>query len=255
MNKILKYSGLFGLIVFFILAVYLLTQKSCKDNSNKPILDGRIISDSIIETSEIDVKELKIKITNVRNSKYAEITQMPTYEYVKGNKGIYYAIDLKDSATQTIILFPAGEYSFNENEWSVIKSLDNVKSTVWIDILKNVKYKIFIEGQADKTGDKTFNRKFLPKYKYDSVRFHPTIKSILGNTFYYDSATITKILIEPLKNIDLPLLRASYLADKLSSYGDIPKPIVLEGEVKEKVGADYRNGKILLFIDTTKQIK
>lgn len=255
MSKILKYSGLIGLLVFFILAIFLLTQKSCQDKSNNPKLDERIVNDSTSETTEFDVKELKIKMTNVRNSKYADIIQMTTNEYVRGNKGFYYAMDLKDSISQTILLFPAGEYSYKDNEWKVVKSLDNIKTTVWTGILKNVNYKIFIEGQADQTGDETFSRKFLPQNKYNFISFYSTYKSKTDSKFFYDSIMTTKTLTEPLKNIDLPLLRASFLSEKLSSYGDIPKPIILEGEVKDKVGADYRNGKIILFVDTSKLSK
>ena len=248
MNKLLKYKGLIGIGVFLILTLILLTQKSCQNNNTIP--DDTVISDSTSENIELDVKELKLKINNVRVTKYSNITQLTTDEYVKGNKGLYYAIDLKDSVSQTILLFPAGEYSYKDNEWTIIKALDNVKSTVWTGILKNVNYKIFIEGQADLAGDKTFSRKFLPNNLYNKVEYYPTYKSS-SDKYYYDSTYKSKTLSEPLTNSDLPLLRASYLTEKLLTYGDIPKPIILEGEVKDKIGADYRNGKIILFIDMT----
>jgi hypothetical protein len=264
MDKLLKLLGVsgitavLGIIVIFIFGLYILIQRSCDKGTLNPKLEDRIINDTKHNTYDFDLMDLKLKVNEYRDTKYADITEMTNHEYVKGNIGIYYSVDLKDSDSPapTVILFPAGEYSYKDNDWKFVKSLDNVKATVLSGILKGKKYKIFIEGQADKAGDNTFTRKFLPNYAYRKIDFYPTYKSNISTTFFYDSTPTTVTLTEPLKNTDLPLLRASYLNEKLLRYGDeIPKPIILEGEVKNGVGAEYRNGTIILFIDTTQNQK
>jgi len=252
MSKLLKYSGLIGTVAFLILAIFILTQRSCEKKNSNFISNDKVISDSTSSSTELEFENWKLKINDTKVNKYRDIYQIPTDEYVKGNKGIYLAIDLKDSISQTIILFPSGEYSFRDNEWKVIKSLDNVKSTIWADIPKSIKYKIFIEGQADITGDKTFSRKFLHNYVFDKIDYYSTFKSFSKSEIQYDSTSTTRNLFEPLKNTDLPLLRAAYLKKKLLQLDVKTKPLILEGEVTDKIGADYRNGKIILFVDTSR---
>jgi hypothetical protein len=261
MDKLLKLLGVsgittvLGIIVIFVFGLYILIQRSCDKGTLNPKLEDRIINDTKRNTYEFDLTDLKLKINEYKSTQYAEIIPMPQSEYVKDNIGLYYSIDLKDSDS-IVILFPAGEYSYMDNDWKFINSLGKVDETILSGILKNTKYKIFIEGQADIVGDKTFTRKFLPKHTYNRIEYYPTYKSNVASKFFYDSNPTTKVLTEPLKNDNLPLLRASYLNEKILEYGrHIPKPIILEGVVKDDVGEDYRNGKIILFIDKTQNQK
>ena len=241
-------TSLIQLLLFcLLLIISLLSIKYYLPKEDKE-LNKRIKSDSINIKIKVDADKLLFEINANRKTTYYEITQIPNKEYVKGYSGSYFIIDLKDAVSQTILLFPAGEYTYSENEWRFVKALDNVKSIIWSGILKNTDFKIFIEGQADSNGNTSFQRESDTKYVFHSIQYCPTYKSENSSRICYDSNRSTKIFSKSLHNSDLPLLRAAYLNELLLIYGHIPTPVILEGNVENKNGEIYRNGKIILFI-------
>ena len=111
-----------------------------------------------------------LEIEHIRKTKYYSIIQIPNSVYVESYIGNYYIIDLK-KANSSIFLFPKGKYVI-KNEIESMQSLDSVKSKILTGILKNYKYKIFIEGEADFSGNFTFKSNFNPKYIYRKVYYH-----------------------------------------------------------------------------------
>jgi hypothetical protein len=248
MKDKMGYFSIFVFIGFILLAGFISWKNSEPVKTAAPTKDNIISSDSISRKINIDVKKFIVQIQEIRETRYHHIVQIPDTEYVEHNKGRYFIIDLKDTISGKVILFPEGEYTFNNNDWLVLSAFDEVYNTIISKISKNVKCKIFIEGQADKKGDNSFVRTFEPGFAFTQIVYNPKVLKTNDRFISYSNREDTLLLKEPLRNSDLPLLRGNFLKIKISQYPEMPQLVLLEGGVSSKTGPEYRNGKILLFI-------
>src|SRR5882757_3688260 len=101
MNKIFKYSTIISIVFFLILALILLFSRACQSEkvNNNPGLNRRLISDSESFSVKFDVTKTRMELNEVRVQKFSNVIQIPNNQYVRGNIGLYYVIDLKDTVS------------------------------------------------------------------------------------------------------------------------------------------------------------
>lgn len=173
-------------------------------------------------------------------------------EIVSNRKGRYFIIDLTDSSESALekktIYFGVGEYTiknfdkfgdaikeFNE---SIRKKLENSE-------VKN-KYEIFVKGSADK-GNPNYKRNFEKGFNYNEICRFPRLDNA---TNLFKGTEECYPITEPIKNEDLPNLRAQFLKDKFDSYysAQYKRSKILDGSVVLRLSEYERNGTFILYL-------
>jgi len=189
--------------------------------------------------------EVIAKIDRSVATKNYRVEKIKSTETIHGQIGKYYLIDIIDSDKSKIINFPAGKYVINNFHSKFSESLSRFFEEIIKPISKSVSFSIYIEGSADKAGDRIFSSKFDKKYKYETIKLYS--KAYGTKTQFLpriDEISIT----EPFTNIDLPNLRARFVQNMLENSYNF-KPIILDGNVTSKVDAKDRNVSIYLYVD------
>lgn len=173
----------------------------------------------------------------------------PDDEVVEGYRGRYFQVQLKDASKKVKLLFGPGEYymdkgDFRDNYGSVIGAF----VTEALHALRKAErdgIKLFVQGSADITGQKTFKGNLDGKFMYDRFSVLP----IKGDSDRFESeAEEVTISTKGFGNEDLPNLRGNFLREMISIYSRKLEPILLEGSVTDEVDKDDRNAVIYLFI-------
>lgn len=179
---------------------------------------------------------------------YWEASLNPDDELVRGYKGKYFEISLKDAEKNAKVLFRPGRYSMDKNTFRT-----NYGATIGSFVTEALHYvkkdrqetvKLFIQGSADITGNDTFRGRQDPKYRFEEITLLPQDP----DQEHFISEELTKEIPRTnFRNDDLPDLRARYLKEMIAAYTNKFDPIVLEGVVKDIVAEGERNAVIYLF--------
>jgi len=180
---------------------------------------------------------------------YWEAVFHPDNEVVKGYKGRYFEIQLKDAEQNVKLLFGPGEYFMDKNDFRsnygstigafVSEALNAMKKT------DRSKIQLFVQGSADIVGQKTFRGKLDKNYFYEDINVLPLDTE--GDGFLSDPSNL-KIPVGDFRNTDLPNLRGNFLREMIGIYSKKLQPVLLEGQVKDVANKDDRNAVIYLFI-------
>lgn len=179
---------------------------------------------------------------------YWEATVHPDNELVRGFKGKYFEINLKDAEKNAKVLFNSGRYFIDQdvfltNYGATLGSFVN-EALYYIKKSDEGKIKLFIQGSADIAGHETFRGKLDPDYNYEELMLLPLDED--KEHFLGESETV-EVSATSFRNDDLPNLRARYLKEILGAYSSKFDPIMLEGTVQESEGKEDRNATIYLF--------
>lgn len=181
---------------------------------------------------------------NGEQNNYYIARQLPSDEIIKGQKGKYYQIDLKDSHTSKTIFFEAGKYEIPTFDVDFGKAL----SQLILDINKlnqnNINCKIYTLGKADLLGSKSF-KSTLPKSL--DLNIHRQISK--GAEIFETSESQVSIPIV-FGNEYLPNLRANFMKERITAMANGSNRVeILEGSVVGKVDTYFRNTTILVFLE------
>lgn len=214
-----------------------------------PLRDKKEKGESV-DTPELKDAEVKNMLANIHpnhNDGLWETRLFPNSELIKGFKGRYYVIDLRDALTRKKVFFEAGEYIIDDFDKKFQKSLMDFGEDV-IKLLENYNsgYKIFVKGSADISGNKSFFDYLDENYKYDKIEYYSKFS---GKSRFVSDVKEQKI---PNKfyNKHLPNLRAAFIKEKIEDvfFEFEEKPIVLDGRVTLRVEEQDRNATMILFI-------
>lgn len=194
------------------------------------------------------VEEVREKLNAIYSTKHFEIFRYTGDELVQGYQGIYYWIDIKDAVAGEPIKFEEGEYTIEDYSKKFLKSINKFGDEVLKKLKHKVPYKIFIKGQADRLGNKTFSRSFDPDFRPGKIKYYERLKGG-GDTKFLPSIGITQAK-EPIYNRDLPNLRAAFIQKKFHDLYKEERGLtaILEGDVALEISEEYRNAILILWV-------
>jgi len=204
---------------------------------------------------EIEIPIIKSKLRTTYETQYYEIQKQPNPELVKGLKGDYYIINLKNAVTNERILFKVGEYFIDDFNEQFITSLNKFMTEIYSKIDSGVDCQIFVKGSADILGQGKFKRQIDKRYGTDQgftkIEYY---KGVSSSDYLFLSEFDTETIDNEYTNSNLPNLRGKFFQFKISqSYRDIKSPIILEGRVKREVDSTLRNTNLILFVNWDKK--
>jgi hypothetical protein len=198
----------------------------------------------------ISIKTLAGELKAGKKTKFYNVEKVPNAEVIKGKKGDYYFIDLKDAQTKEILRFKPGKYTIDSFDRQFSKSITKFYGEIWEIIKQDNRASIFLKGSADIAGDTSFRAR-IQDVKCQSDPFlaivvHQEVNK--GSNIYTKEPTFQLVKGKEYGNRDLPDLRARFMQCKLQeTYTDL-KPEILQGSVAPEVGEDLRNVSLILFV-------
>jgi len=213
---------------------------------------GNVIPEDSLEPpdqSDITLQYLKNELE--RGNQYWQGVRFPSRNVVKDLEGYYWVIDIRDVKTGEILRFKTGEYTIDDFDKKFRDSLAKFTGRILRELIpKNIEYRIFIKGSADILGHDTFQRKFESSYEFKKVDVYQGVDRMAKYRYRYIQKYITDSITEPIRNGDLPNLRAKFMQLKLNEvYPELKGTTILDGDVEDRLGQEYRNVLILLFVD------
>lgn len=179
---------------------------------------------------------------------YWEASIIPEDELVRGYKGKYFEISLKDAEKKAKVLFSPGRYymdnkAFRSNYGATLGSFVN-EALLYLKKSDEGQVKLFIQGSADISGQNTFRGRLDSDFSYEEITVLPLDED---QEHFLSEPQPLEIPANSFTNDDLPNLRGRYLKEIIGAYTEKFDPIVLQGTVKDFEGVEERNATIYLF--------
>ncbi|WP_426293302.1 hypothetical protein ACN9ML_29295 [Dyadobacter endophyticus] len=218
------------------------------DFEMKPVDNPDVISSLITEFLERSglYASMALPVPLVGENYKCELVENP--EIVKGFRGKYFLLNIYEMEHQKSLNFIPGSYVTDINRY--MPSLGEFGSEV-IRTLNNSNFKgmfkIFVKGSADSLGNLSFSRSFEKNHIYNKVCYYSRFKDA---NYLFTGDVKCDTMIEPLKNSNLPNLRAQFIKEKfMAFYGTtMDEPIVLDGRVTLDISEMDRSATIFLFL-------
>lgn len=168
----------------------------------------------------------------------------PDNEMIKGRRGKYYAIDLKDAEAGIRFQFEGGRYVLDRRSDAFRSALNKFLADIVTKLQGNVSYDLLVRGSADITAFRN-TRQLEPSFPYQRIKYMTAIPG--GDR--YSTVLGEQLIGQNIRNEDLPNLRAAFLQDLIGKNYPVQPPIVLEGAVTKKADNNDRNAEIFLFVN------
>ena len=173
-------------------------------------------------------------------------------EIVKGLKGKYLVIDIRDIEEKEPIYFPTGKYVI-ENPPKYQNAIDEFGKAIVEKLSrskKKINYEIFVKGSADILGEDSFRGNFVPNYT-DSYKEICFLKRYKDADYLFITEQSCSRINEPFLNKDLPNLRAMFLKELFDNYyGESfnARTKILEGSVADFISGLQRSATLILYL-------
>jgi hypothetical protein len=191
------------------------------------------------ETAEL--MKLKDRLNTTFQTPNYDVSVYPEPELIKGRRGKYYVIDVKDAEQGARYYFQGGKYTINTRQEQFRSSLNTFVKDVLEKMQGRVEYQLMVRGSADA---KPWRGQFEQGHEYKNLRY---LKSVGGDKYVNETSDI--ILGTPLNNGDLPNLRAAFLQKVVGSVYPVKEPLILQGAVSGQVSEGDRNAELILFVN------
>jgi hypothetical protein len=191
------------------------------------------------ETAEL--MKLKDRLNTTIQTPNYDVSVYPDPELIKGKRGKYYVIDVKDAEQGARYFFQGGKYTISTRQEQFRSSLNTFVKDVLEKMQGRVEYQLMVRGSAD---SKPWRGAFEQGHEYKNLRY---LKAIGGDKYVNETSDV--ILGVPLNNGDLPNLRAAFLQKVVGSVYPVKEPVILQGVVSEKVSDNDRNAELILFVN------
>jgi hypothetical protein len=191
------------------------------------------------ETAEL--MQLKDRLNTTMQTPNYDVSVYPDPELIKGKRGKYYIIDVKDAEQGARYFFQGGKYTISTRQEQFRSSLNTFVKDVLEKMQGRVEYQLMVRGSAD---SKPWRGAFEQGHEYKNLRY---LKAIGGDKYVNETSDV--ILGTPLNNGDLPNLRAAFLQKVVGSVYPVKEPVILQGTVSDKVNDSDRNVELILFVN------
>jgi hypothetical protein len=246
LSNILFMGNLLKIAFIFVPSLLILMVQIAFVNSNPPKDDHRVSSHEV----NISIKTIAGELKAGKKTEFYNVEKMPNSEVVKGEKGNYYFIDLKDAETKEILHFNPGKYTIDSFDRQFSKSINRFYGDVWKIIKQDNRASIFLKGSADIIGDASFSAPIenvgCQSENFLAIAVHKEVDK--GSKIYEKKPTSQLVEGKEYGNRDLPALRSRFMQCKLQeTYSDL-HPKILQGSVAPEVGENLRNVSLILFV-------
>ncbi|MEL6422640.1 MAG: hypothetical protein AAFQ42_09385, partial [Pseudomonadota bacterium] len=188
-----------------------------------------------------ELRDLRSTMTYGLETDDYEVEVLPDNEVIRGQRGKYYVVDLKDAAQGIKFRFPGGKYTLARSDAAFRKALNSFVGDIAKKLEGGVRFGFFVRGSADSV---PFRGRQLDDYRYEEVRY---LKSV-GDGRYRLGAE-TRQIETAIRNPDLPFLRARFLKDVVAQTYPVSAPVVLEGYITDRADQEDRNVELILYVD------
>ncbi|HXA19327.1 MAG TPA: hypothetical protein VN380_20215 [Thermoanaerobaculia bacterium] len=215
------------------------------NRDNSAIVAHRPVVDEPIPPIVVIVGALHVKMDSGLDEAKFNIRRHANNEVIKGNRGAYYMVDLKDAQASELVFFRPGKYlkdEFGEEFRSALAAFQNDVTAVLAK--GRVPFRIYVRGSADIVGNTEPIIGALVGDAPKTITYYPAAGA---NVNQFIPELRQKTITRSFANDDLPDLRASYIQDRLADVGF--QSTVLQGCVTTRENEIDRNATILLFVD------
>jgi uncharacterized protein YdcH (DUF465 family) len=171
-----------------------------------------------------------------------DIVEDKNDEIVKGRKGHYYRIRLKNPASGKNYRFASGSYYQVQPQAAFKKSLDEAMANIKDALDGRRNYELFVRGKA--SGGR-FNGKLDPNHDYSRIMVLPKPEGAKS----YDNIPVERTYGPKITNDDLPNLRAAFLQDYIAKNYNMKKPTIVDGKVSKSKDASKQAVSVMLFVE------
>ena len=189
-----------------------------------------------------DLLRLRDRMGAQMKTESYDVSTYPDNELIRGKRGRYYVVDIKDAAQGVRFHFDAGKYTIATRQEQFRSSLNKFVQDILEKVHGKVDYQIFVRGSADSA---QFRGRFEPGHEYRNVRYLRT----LGGDKYGNELGTLRIDGNSIQNTDLPNLRAAFLQRVVGSVYALSEPVILDGSVTSKVAQADRNAELIVFLN------
>ncbi len=188
-----------------------------------------------------DLVQLRDKLAAQLTTPNYDVNVYPNKELVQGQRGRYYAVDLKNAKSGIRYYFESGKYTIDRSIPEFRESLNAFIKDVLTKLDGNVNYQLLVRGRADAA---PWQGKFDPAHVYQQIKY---MRSAGDDRYLSDMGE--DHLTGALRNENLPNLRAAFLAELIADNFSVKPPMILEGGVSPKTGDKDRNAEMFLYVD------
>lgn len=188
-----------------------------------------------------ELRDLKERMAYGYSTDDYNVEVFPDNEMIKGKKGSYYVIDLKDAEGGAKFGFAAGKYTLDRSDKKFRKALSVFMRDVAEKLEGNIDYQLMVRGSADAAAYRGLQNK---DYQYREISYLPEV----GEGRYLTTETVRQVEVK-IVNEDLPFLRAKYLKELVGDVYPTSVANILEGQITSKVNKRDRNAELLLFVN------
>ena len=169
-----------------------------------------------------------------------DVDVLPERELISGRSGKYYVVSLKNADNAVKFTFPNGQYTLPKSNRALSKTLRSFSRDILNRLHGQVDYQLFVRGSATRSN---FTGKQANDHRYSQISYLP---SLSDNR--YESSPNTQFFTQEINNNDLPNLRAAFLQELVAQSYPVKKPIILEGEVTDKLNPSDRSVSLILYV-------
>jgi ribonuclease HI len=216
-------------------------------NSHRLVLMGQLRVPAAVSVVAVaappksDLSALKAQYESPVLTSHYNISLYPDEELVKGKKGRYYLIDVKNSANGLGFKFDGGRYVIDRNLPEFKTSIDMLVQELVSKLDGKVDYQFMARGRADNSA---WKGRFAPGHVYSSIKYLPSTKDAK-----YDGAMTEETLDgRKLGNQNLPNLRGEFMSRLVGQAYPAKAPIVLQGVVSPQQDSNKRGSELILYV-------
>lgn len=204
-----------------------------------------IRSGSACKSALRQVLALQEKMSGVGiETDYYSLKIIPTDELVRGHKGKYYAVALKDARRKQRLYFPSGRYVIRKFDNRFKASFSAFARDVLAKFGGGLDYNFYVRGSASAVPMRR-SLKLAKDFKIHGIDFLP--KAAEG---VYDGNRRSSLDIPPrYGNEELPYLRAAFLKRAVEQFVPFAQPTILESEVSQSRSRKQQFAEFLLFVE------
>lgn len=188
-----------------------------------------------------ELSQLRDKMAARMTTPNYDVEAYPDRELIKGRLGRYYVVDMKNAMSGIRYYFEGGKYTLPRGSQEFRTSLNAFVSDILSKFEGQVRYDLYVRGSADA---KPYTGQFEAGHEIRSIKL---VKS-LGND-RYGRDMLERVIEGPVRNQDLPDLRAAFMQRIVAETYPLKPPTVLEGAVTPNANDRDRNVELFLYVD------
>ena len=185
----------------------------------------------------------RMSTTGIETNFY-DLKILPVTELVKGRKGRYYAVYLRDARRKRRFQFRGGRYVIRRFDTRFRASLAAFTRDVIAPLQGGLTYALYVRGSASSRPMRR-KRKQSKKISFDTIEYLREA----GADIYDANARGTVEVERRYGNEELPYLRAAFLSKMMGDSVPFARPTILQSAVADTKSRKAQFAEILLFVE------